>query len=555
MKYSKFKIFSSNLWKRKPLMIIFTLPFLIEIVIIVGLVGFLSYKNGREAVNNIASQLRERITLEIGQYIETQLSSPIVIQKLNADAIERGELSLESQYPNRKTYHYLSQMIKNFEGVSRMSLAYQNNQYLEILRQPKTGELRFVVSNTFTNHFTYEYAVSAQGQPTKVIRKFTTDPYDPRQRPWYIGAVKAGKLKWQPIYSGVDYNSFFLDLCQPIYDRNLKLLGVISATYELDKVQAFLVKHKISKNGKAFIFDREGLLVATSQDESSLNQGKDFKKTTRPSIDRSSDPLIQATGKYLKKYFVDFNKVDRTYQLDFNYNNNIEYLQISPYKDKLGIDWLIVTVVPESDFMEHIYANTRQTVLLSLTALILVIIFGILTANFVTEPIVKLNNAAKDIAEGKLGQTVEIERADELGELATSFNRMAHQLQESFETLEDKVQQRTEELAIAKEKAEVANQAKSTFIANMSHELRSPLNAILGFSQLMLRTKALPTEQYENAGIIYRSGDYLLTLINNILDLSKIEASKVTLNLQVLDRKSTRLNSSHSIASRMPSSA
>jgi signal transduction histidine kinase/DNA-binding response OmpR family regulator len=83
------------------------------------------------------------------------------------------------------------------------------------------------------------------------------------------------------------------------------------------------------------------------------------------------------------------------------------------------------------------------------------------------------------------------------------------------------------ELAV---KAEAANQAKSAFIANMSHELRSPLNAVLGFSQLMLRANDLPPDHYENAGIIYRSGDYLLTLINNILDLSKIEAGKATLN-------------------------
>lgn len=79
-------------------------------------------------------------------------------------------------------------------------------------------------------------------------------------------------------------------------------------------------------------------------------------------------------------------------------------------------------------------------------------------------------------------------------------------------------------------KAEAANKAKSAFIANMSHELRSPLNAVIGFSQLMLRSKDLPPDHYENAGIIYRSGDYLLTLINNILDLSKIEAQKATLN-------------------------
>ena len=84
-------------------------------------------------------------------------------------------------------------------------------------------------------------------------------------------------------------------------------------------------------------------------------------------------------------------------------------------------------------------------------------------------------------------------------------------------------------------KSEAANQAKSIFIGNMSNELRSPLNAVIGFSQLMMRTNNLPLEHYENASIINRSGDYLLTLINNILDLSKIEAGKTTLNISNFD--------------------
>ncbi len=91
------------------------------------------------------------------------------------------------------------------------------------------------------------------------------------------------------------------------------------------------------------------------------------------------------------------------------------------------------------------------------------------------------------------------------------------------------------ELAKAKEAAEVANEAKSTFLANMSHELRSPLNAILGFSQLTIRSKNLSPENQENLSIITRSGEHLLALINQVLDLSKIEAGRITLNEQNFD--------------------
>ena len=156
---------------------------------------------------------------------------------------------------------------------------------------------------------------------------------------------------------------------------------------------------------------------------------------------------------------------------------------------------------------------------------------AVLYGRSVARPMEELIVASGRLAEGDLGRRVPVSGWEESRRLAEAFNRMADRLREAHGALEA----RLAELGEAKEAAEAANRAKSVFLANMSHEIRTPMNSILGFSQLLLGDAGLTDREREQVAAIHRSGEHLLSLINDVLEMSKIEAGRATLNLSDVD--------------------
>ncbi|AUX20828.1 histidine kinase [Sorangium cellulosum] len=172
---------------------------------------------------------------------------------------------------------------------------------------------------------------------------------------------------------------------------------------------------------------------------------------------------------------------------------------------------------------------SRSILLIGLASSALLLLAVYLLSRRITRPILAITDAATELAGGKLGRSAPVVTEDEIGKLATAFNRMAAQLKQSFEELELRVEQRTVELREAKDAAILANKAKSEFLANMSHELRTPLNGIIGYSELLQRSRSLGAEERRFVDIVRQSGFHLLHLINDVLDLAKIEARRLEL--------------------------
>lgn len=324
-----------------------------------------------------------------------------------------------------------------------------------------------------------------------------------RQQEEFVGTVELDPVTQIPMVM----------MAVPIRNADDDVDGVLLAQVNLSFLQYVVSQTPVGNTGYAYVLDERHYLIADSQ--------------------RPSDDFVLADlhGSDLVEF------LDQTEEGEISqYSGLNQETVLGAVTPVRSVSWKVVVELPTQEAYTPLYRMVMVMGGATVGLLALAIAAGWLMSNRLTAPLRQLTQAAVQISQGQLDTQVDIQANNELGILARTFNHMASQVKASVATLahanedlENRVAERTAALRTAMEAADTANRAKSEFLANMNHELRTPLNGILGYAQILSRDSTLTPKQQQGVGIIHQCGSHLLTLINDILDLAKIEARKMEL--------------------------
>jgi nitrogen fixation/metabolism regulation signal transduction histidine kinase len=298
--------------------------------------------------------------------------------------------------------------------------------------------------------------------------------FDPRGRPWYQAAVEAGGPTWSPVYTDIARPILIITPAVPIYTTEGDLRGVLGIELSLSEISDFLNTLTVGRAGQAYIVEPNGDIIASSSSEppfSITDEGQQRLNATQ-----STEPLIQASAQYLVDTFGGLDQIEDEQQIIFKLDGERQFTRIIPLDDGRGLEWRIVVVIPESDFMEPIYANTRTTIFLSIGILVVVTVLGLGLARWIIQPVFAVMDTAAAIEAGSFDasslDTIG-KRQDEFGKLARVFQNMAREVFAREQRLKQEVQKLRIEIDEVKRQQQVDEIVETDFFRDLEAKART----------------------------------------------------------------------------------
>ncbi|MEB3211609.1 MAG: cyclic nucleotide-binding domain-containing protein [Leptolyngbyaceae bacterium] len=422
-----------------------TLPILIVMPIIaaVGLGGWLSYLSEQEVVHELAEEISRKATGSIERHITNHLADSKVVYQTMLATLQGSGYNMETSSPETlaDTIWY---MVQQQDLPDRIFFGSSNGDYLGFSDAPDGGwTIQIRNKDTLPNRLTYR--LNDQREPTDLLQ---SQIYDPRVRVWYEKAVESGDFTWSPVYAFATEPTLGVTAAQPIYTSAGELKGVFGIDVSLASLGQFLEELEISPEGHAFVMERTGELIATSMN-TELFTVIDQEKH-RIFATESHNPLIQGVATQLLDEMGQFSTVTTSEEFILDISSVEQFIGVNPIFDPAGIDWIVVVMVPSTDFREITLTSLRSTIQVGLLVAIGASLMGIFVARWIAQPISRLTRAACQIESEQYDPSVltpVLRRNDEFGRLARIFQDMAKVIYSRQKGLQQQLQQLQEEHA------------------------------------------------------------------------------------------------------------
>lgn len=392
--------------------VLLTVPVLI-IVVVLSVVAFVQ---GRRTADNLATQLLHEVHGRIQDRLGTLLHVPARVNQINFDAYRMGQLKLDDV---EQLEEYFWRQLKTFEEVSYVSAGTENGDFVGVERLAD-GTINLELENASTGGVLHTFKLDESMQRSG---KKVGDEYDPRRRPWYVAAIQAGEPTWSEIYPFFSVPARLgITAVRPIRGPDGKLRGVLACDLVLSHIDQFLRSLEVGETGRAFIIERDGMLVASSSEHPSAIKVEN--QLERVHVLRSQDTAIRAAAAHIRERFGDFTLIDDDLHSSFEWQDQTILLQARPIRDKESLDWLVVTLVPENDFMAEAHAGRRRSILIAVIAVTATILLGIVLATLAVRPFLSLVSQLRRIGEGDLEREVHLDQTPEFAQLSNEINSM-----------------------------------------------------------------------------------------------------------------------------------
>lgn len=439
-------------------------------------------------------------------------------------------------------YFHFTAITKDFEtNVNKSTLAL--NDTFELFFNETEAEINRISSNvtgindqeelmkilveskTFNEAFISAYFAEEAGTLTIYPKADLGADFDPRERPWYQEAVENKAITWTEAYVDTATNQTVITLTKPVYDNNT-LIGVMGIDISIQTLTDLINKTKFGKTGFAFIVDQTGHILA-HPDESKVTQ--DFSK------EKIYQQMINETGSLTGN----LDGKDR----------------IFGYATNPTTQWKIVGLLDSSEAESRSNASLLPILTTLAAILILAVILSIFIAKSITKPISRLNTAVQKMANGDLTMTSDINRSDEVGQLARNFDGMVHKLQgmlRSIRTISEKVTDSSMTLvASAEENTAASNEVAITIqqiaggTSDQAEILQDNETAIMDVtekvSELDKNTKMIQEDSKQMLHVSEQGIDKV-TELKNQFDITRDLAGRMDQAVQSLDKRSREVS-------------